>query len=73
MTTSIPADGGPLVLADVVRELHAIADAAARAGDPDVIAACRRAESLLARLRDQFVFEVAGNGTPSGITSIDAA
>jgi hypothetical protein len=33
----------------------------------------RRAQSLLARLRNQFLFEVAGPGTPAGVTLVDAS
>lgn len=61
-----PARGAsPVVMADVVRELQAIADAAARANDGALVQASRRAQSLLARLRNQFVFEVAGPGSPA--------
>jgi hypothetical protein len=52
-------------MADVVRELQSIAVAADRAGDPEVVAACRRAQSLLARLRDQFVQDLIGDRAPS--------
>jgi hypothetical protein len=61
-------DGAPLVMADVVREIQAIADAAERADQAALLAACRRAQSLLARLRNQFLFEVAGPGTPSRLS-----
>ena len=52
-------------MADVIRELHAIARAANSGDRPEMVEACRRAESLLARLRNQFAFEVAGPGNPA--------
>jgi hypothetical protein len=73
MSTHATKDGPPLLMADVVREIQAIADAAERADRPSLAAACRRAQSLLARLRNQFVFEVAGPGTPSDCRKVRAA
>jgi hypothetical protein len=67
MRPTCPDDDRPIVMADVVRELQAFADAAALAGDPSLVDAARRAQSLLARLRNQFVFEVAGPGSPSNV------
>ena len=51
-------DAPPLRFNDVIGELHRIADIAARvdeAGGSEIVAACRRAESLLSRLRNQFL------------------
>lgn len=56
----------PVRMVDVVRELQAIAVAADRGGDPELLAACRRAQSLLARLRNQFVGDLIGDEAPSG-------
>jgi len=50
---------------DVVRELQAIEIAAERAADPELLAACRRAQSILARLRNQFVEDLIGDRAPS--------
>ena len=55
----------PLVMSDVVRELQAIAAVAETAEDPAVVHACRRAQSLLARLQKQFLQDVIGDGQPS--------
>jgi len=66
-------DGAPLVMADVVREIQAIADAAERSDKAALIAACRRAQSLLDRLHNQFLFDVAGPGTPSRLTKAAVA
>jgi predicted subunit of tRNA(5-methylaminomethyl-2-thiouridylate) methyltransferase len=52
-------------MADVVRELQSIADAATRDDAIGIIDAARRGQSFLDRLRSQFVFEVAGAGSPS--------
>ena len=73
MSTDATMDGPPLVMDDVVREIQAIADAAERGDQPSLSAACRRAQSLLARLRNQFLFEVAGPGTPSDHPRVRAA
>ena len=55
----------PIRMVDVVREIQAIAHLAERSEDPDVIAACRRAQSLLARLRNDFIEDLIGDLAPS--------
>jgi hypothetical protein len=55
----------PILMADVVRELKAIASVAERCDDLEVVAACRRAESLVARLRNQFLDDLLGDEPPS--------
>lgn len=57
--------GAGIRMVDVVREIQAIALAAERSGDPEVLAACRRAESLLARLRNDFIQDLIGDVAPS--------
>jgi hypothetical protein len=57
-------------MADVVRQIQAIADLAEGAGEPGLVEACRRAQSLLARLRNQFVFDVAGPGSPADVSLV---
>ena len=52
-------------MVDVVREIQAIAHLAERSEDPDIIAACRRAQSLLARLRNDFIEDLIGDLAPS--------
>jgi hypothetical protein len=52
-------------MVDVVREIQAIALAAERMGDPGIMAACRRVQSLLARLRNDFVEDLIGDTPPS--------
>jgi hypothetical protein len=52
-------------MADVVGELQAIASVVERCDDAEVVAACRRAQSLLARLRNQFLDDVLGDRAPS--------
>jgi hypothetical protein len=56
---------GPVLMTDVVREMQAIAGLAKRSGDDEVVAACRRVQSLLARLRDQFIEDLIGDRAPS--------
>jgi hypothetical protein len=51
-------------MVDVVREIQAIALAAERFPDPVIVAACRRAQSLLARLRHDFVEDLIGDTAP---------
>ena len=63
-TQGIRGDG-PIVMADVVRELQALADIAARHDAGELVLAARRMQSLLERLRNQFVFDVVGS-TPAG-------
>jgi hypothetical protein len=56
-----PRDGDqPLRFSDVIDELQRIAALAGsnEAGGVEIVAACRRAESLLARLRSQFLDDV---------------
>ena len=55
----------PILMTDIVRELQAIASIAERSDDLEVVAACRRAESLLARLRNQFLDDLLGDEAPS--------
>ena len=55
----------PILMADVVRELQAIASVAQRSNDLEVVAACRRAQSLLAQLRNQFLVDLLGDEPPS--------
>ena len=55
----------PIRMMDVVRGVQAIALAAERGGDPDIVAACRRVQSLLARLRNDFVEDLIGDRAPS--------
>lgn len=55
----------PIRMVDVVREIQAIALAAERSHDPEIVAACRRAQSLLARLRNDFVEDLIGDKAPS--------
>jgi hypothetical protein len=62
----------PIAMVDVVRQIQAIADLAEGAGDPALVEACRRAHSLLARLRNQFLFEVTGPGSPAGVSLVHA-
>lgn len=50
---------------DVVREIQAIAVAAERAENPEILAACRHAQSLLARLRGDFIEDLIGDTAPS--------
>jgi hypothetical protein len=52
-------------MVDVVREIQAIARIAERSGDPEIIAACRRAQALLARLRNDFIEDLIGDIAPS--------
>jgi len=52
-------------MVDVVREIEAIALAAGRSSEPEVLAACRRAQSLLARLRNDFIQDLIGDTAPS--------
>jgi hypothetical protein len=73
MAMRSPDASPPLVMADVVCQIQAIADLAEGARDPALVEACRRAQSLLARLRNQFLFEVAGPGSPAGVTLVDAS
>ena len=56
----------PVSMRDVVKELQAIASIAERSDDLEVVAACRRAESLLAHLRNQFLDDLLGDEAPSG-------
>lgn len=56
---------GSPTMADVMRELQLIAAAAERATHPELVEACRRAQSLLARLRNQFVDDLIGGVAPS--------
>lgn len=56
---------GTVRMVDVVREIQAIALAAERAADPEIVAACRRAQSLLARLRNDFIEDLIGAKAPS--------
>lgn len=65
-----PAASAPLEpyrLSDVMAELRAISDLAARAeGGIEITAALRRTEELLLRLREQFMLEiVVGHQAPS--------
>jgi len=49
----------------VIGELHKIADLARQldeAGGPEISAACNRAESLIARLRNQFIEDLLADG-----------
>jgi hypothetical protein len=62
--TAVPSDP-PVVMADVVRELEAIAAVAATHDEPELVRACERARALVLRLRDQFVFEITGPASPS--------
>ena len=55
----------PVLMADVVRELQAIASVAERSADLEVVVACRRAQSLLARLRNQFLDDLLAETPPS--------
>jgi hypothetical protein len=55
----------PVLMGDVVRELQAIASIAERSDDLELVTACRRAQSLLARLRNQFLDDVLGDRSPS--------
>lgn len=71
MSRRAPSDGAPIVMADVMRELQAIADAAERLDAMSILESRRRAQSLLDRLRAQFVFEVAGPGSPSPVAVVD--
>lgn len=57
--------GTGIRMVDVVREIQAIALAAERSEDPELLAACRRAESLLARLRNDFIQDLVGDTAPS--------
>jgi hypothetical protein len=52
-------------MADVMRELQAIAWIAERSSDLEVVAACRRVQSMLARLRNQFLDDPLGDQAPS--------
>ena len=56
--------GAGIRMVDVVREIEAIALAAQRSADPDLLAACRRAQSLLARLRNDFIQDLIGDTAP---------
>ena len=56
---------GPIRMVDVVREIQAIAQLAERSDDTDIVEACRRAQSLLARLRNDFIEDLIGDGAPS--------
>lgn len=62
--------GAPIVLAHVMRELQTIADAAERRDRRAILEAGRRAQSLLDRLRAQFVFEVVRPGSPSAVRAV---
>jgi hypothetical protein len=57
---------GPIRMVEVVREVQSIARAAERAGDPGIVAACRRVQSLLARLPNDFVEDLIGDRAHSG-------
>jgi hypothetical protein len=52
-------------MVDVIREIQAIARAAEEGGDPEIVAACRRVQSMLARLRNDFVEDLIGDTAPS--------
>jgi hypothetical protein len=52
-------------MVDVVREIQAVALAAESGADPEIVAACRRAQSLLARLRNDFIEDLIGAKAPS--------
>ena len=52
-------------MTDIVRELQAIASVAERSDDLEVVAGCRRAQSLLTRLRNQFLDDLLGDEAPS--------
>jgi hypothetical protein len=69
--TDVDTGVGPLRLVDVVAELHRIADMATAGSvqGPEVAAACRRAESLLARLRNQFLDEVVLEDAWGGVST----
>lgn len=54
----------PLVLADVVREIQALAGAAERSDRPDLVEASRRVQSMITRLRNQLVEELVREGAP---------
>jgi hypothetical protein len=56
---------GPIRMVDVIREIQAIARAAEEGGDPEIVAACRRVQSMLARLRNDFVEDLIGDTAPS--------
>ena len=55
----------PIRMVDVVRELQAIALAAQRSHHPEIVEACRRVQSLLARPRNDFVEDLIGDKAPS--------
>jgi hypothetical protein len=52
------ASSGGLRFADVVAELEAVAGLAAVGAEMDLAEACRRARSLLERLREEFLSQV---------------
>lgn len=61
----------PLTFSDVISELHRIADLARRldeAGGSEIASACFRTESLLTRLRNQFLEELLSDGGGLGPT-----
>jgi hypothetical protein len=68
-----PDASSPITMVDVVRQIQAIADLAEGAEDPALVEACRRAQSLIARLRNQFVLEVTGPGSPAGVSLVRPA
>jgi hypothetical protein len=60
----------PIRFVDVLDELEAIATLLGREGRPDdpIVAACRRAQQMLLRLRRQFVEDVVHAGAaPAGL------
>ncbi|HZB04052.1 MAG TPA: hypothetical protein VE737_06980 [Actinomycetota bacterium] len=66
-TADLPPAVPAVRLADVVAELQAIREVAA--GSEDLIEVCRRAESLIDRLRSQFLAEVI-EGRPAPLSRI---
>jgi hypothetical protein len=54
----------PVLMTDLIRELQAIAAVAERSDDLEVVSACRRAQSLLARLHNQFLDDLIADQTP---------
>lgn len=63
--TAAPPDGRPIVMSDVMREIQAVARIARERDDAELARACRRVQSILDRIRNQFVEDLVGPTPPA--------
>lgn len=64
-TAAPPTEGRPLVMSDVMREIQAVARIAEEREDAELAQACRRVQSILDRIRNQFVEDLVGPTPPA--------